>query len=131
MGAVIAGGVGFLAGFFGPSLLSGGNLGPLWGILVTGPIGALAGALWGAVRWVTDNPKATVGRALLWVIGIWLVSLAYTLFALTRFGPHVAWWALGLQLFVLAAAATLLWRRRTSPGGGAPDGTIGDIEGES
>jgi len=126
MGAVIAGGVGFLSGFVGPILLSAGNLAPLWGILVTGPIGALAGALWGAIRWVTDDPSATVGRALPWVIGIWLASLAYTLFALTRFGPNVAWWALGLQLFALAAAVTLLWGRRTSRGRGAPDGTVRD-----
>jgi len=116
MWAVIVGGVGFLGGFVGPLLLSDSNtLGPLWGILVTGPIGALAGGVWGAVRWAASNAKAAVGQALQWVVVIWLIALAYTLLSFSRFGPHTALWALGLQLFLLAATAKLLWGKRTSP----------------
>ena len=53
------GGVGFVFGFFGPLLLSQSNLGPLLGILVTGPagfvVGALAGAIYGATQ--PQNPR--------------------------------------------------------------------------
>ena len=42
------GATGLFAGFIGPLLLSDSNLGPLLGILITGPLGFVAGAL-GAV----------------------------------------------------------------------------------
>jgi hypothetical protein len=49
--ALIVGGVGFAAGFFGPMLLdpSSGN-GPLLGIFITGPGGAVLGVIVGLVR---------------------------------------------------------------------------------
>jgi hypothetical protein len=51
--AFILGGVGFLSGFFGPLALSpDANQGPLLGILITGPGGAVLGALLGAVTGV-------------------------------------------------------------------------------
>jgi hypothetical protein len=41
----------FLAGFVGPMILApGANQGPLLGIFYTGPIGTLAGILWGFLR---------------------------------------------------------------------------------
>jgi hypothetical protein len=41
----------FLAGFVGPMVLTpGGNQGPLLGIFITGPLGLLAGLVWGVVR---------------------------------------------------------------------------------
>lgn len=50
-GAITVGSAGFVLGFFGPMLLSDGNQGPLLGLLITGPLGALAGGVWGAAAW--------------------------------------------------------------------------------
>jgi hypothetical protein len=47
--ALIIGGIGFAAGFFGPMILApGANQGPMLGIFITGPLGAVAGAGYGA-----------------------------------------------------------------------------------
>lgn len=49
-GAVVLGSIGFAAGFFGPLLFAPeANQGPLLGIFITGPAGALLGALGGFV----------------------------------------------------------------------------------
>ncbi|HJS46906.1 MAG TPA: hypothetical protein VJ773_02850 [Gemmatimonadales bacterium] len=49
--ALIVGGVGFAAGFFGPMFLApGANQGPMLGIFITGPLGLVAGAGYGAWR---------------------------------------------------------------------------------
>ena len=46
----LVGGVAFLAGFVGPMLVTpDSNLGPLLGIFITGPLGAVAGALLGLI----------------------------------------------------------------------------------
>lgn len=46
--ALTVGAIGFSAGFFGPMILAPeANQGPLLGILITGPLGFLAGLLWG------------------------------------------------------------------------------------
>jgi hypothetical protein len=46
--AIILGGIGFIAGFFGPMILApGANQGPMLGIFITGPLGAIAGAAYG------------------------------------------------------------------------------------
>jgi hypothetical protein len=54
LGALLVGGAGFAAGFFGPMLLApGANQGPMLGIFITGPLGYLVGAglgLWYAWR---------------------------------------------------------------------------------
>lgn len=53
IGAVTLGGLGFVAGFFGPMLLApGANQGPLLGIFITGPGGSLLGALAGWLVWL-------------------------------------------------------------------------------
>jgi hypothetical protein len=50
LGAVILGGVGFVAGFFGPMIFApDANQGPLLGLFITGPAGVLIGAIAGAV----------------------------------------------------------------------------------
>ena len=50
LGAVIVGGIGFSLGFFGPLIFTPeANQGPLLGILITGPLGAVAGAIGGAI----------------------------------------------------------------------------------
>ena len=51
--ALLFGGIGFVAGFFGPMLIavligSEANLGPLWGIFVLGPGGVIVGSVVGA-----------------------------------------------------------------------------------
>jgi hypothetical protein len=50
LGALAVGGIGFVLGFFGPMLvMRDSNQGPLIGIFVTGPLGAVIGAIGGAV----------------------------------------------------------------------------------
>jgi hypothetical protein len=47
---LIVGGIGFCAGFFGPLVFAPeANQGPLLGIFITGPLGALLGAIGGVV----------------------------------------------------------------------------------
>lgn len=48
LGAAALGGIGFALGFFGPMIFApGANQGPMLGIFVTGPAGALLGAVLG------------------------------------------------------------------------------------
>lgn len=57
-GAFATGAIAFVAGFFGPMLLTPeGNQGPLLGIFVTGPLGFLAGAVGGAVYWAMRRQR--------------------------------------------------------------------------
>lgn len=50
LGASIVGGIGFVGGFFGPMILKPeANLGPLLGIFITGPLGAILGGIGGAL----------------------------------------------------------------------------------
>ena len=50
--AFVVGGFGFVAGFFGPMILTpGANQGPLLGLFITGPLGFLLGAIGGAIGW--------------------------------------------------------------------------------
>jgi len=52
LGAFVVGGVSFCAGFFGPLIFAPqANQGPLLGILITGPLGLLVGAVSGLVYW--------------------------------------------------------------------------------
>jgi hypothetical protein len=49
--AFVLGGIGFVAGFFGPILLTPeANQGPLLGIFITGPLGFVLGLGWGVFR---------------------------------------------------------------------------------
>lgn len=51
-GALVVGGLGFALGFFGPMIFAPqANQGPLLGIFITGPLGAVLGAVGGALRW--------------------------------------------------------------------------------
>jgi hypothetical protein len=59
------GGLGFAAGFFGPMLLNpGANQGPMAGLFITGPGGAVAGAILGLVFRVLPVSAAARTRAL-------------------------------------------------------------------
>jgi hypothetical protein len=60
LGALLVGGVGFVAGFFGPLILApGANQGPLLGIFITGPLGALAGAGAGWAYWIRRRERTS------------------------------------------------------------------------
>ena len=53
--ALLAGGIGFAAGFFGPLIFAPeANQGPLLGIFITGPLGFLSGLAWGVFRAARD-----------------------------------------------------------------------------
>jgi hypothetical protein len=61
LGALVVGGIGFSAGFFGPLLFmtSGrANVGPVLGLLITGPLGLILGAVGGAVHWYVRESRA-------------------------------------------------------------------------
>jgi len=63
--ALVLGAVGFGAGFFGPMVLSPeSNLGPIIGILFSGPGGALAGAILGAIFGLLPVSEARRRQAL-------------------------------------------------------------------
>jgi hypothetical protein len=63
--ALVLGGVGFAAGFFGPMVLSPeSNLGPLIGILFSGPGGAAIGAIMGTILSVLSVSETRRRRAL-------------------------------------------------------------------
>jgi hypothetical protein len=50
LGAAIVGGLGFVAGFFGPMIFAPeANQGPLLGLFITGPAGVAIGAIAGAL----------------------------------------------------------------------------------
>jgi hypothetical protein len=61
VGGLVIGGIGFAAGFFGPIILTPrANQGPLLGILVTGPLGFVLGAVigWLYGRFRTPGPRS-------------------------------------------------------------------------
>ena len=58
-GAVIVGAIGFCAGFFGPMLFApDANQGPLLGIFITGPLGAVLGAIGGFVHGIRQRSSS-------------------------------------------------------------------------
>ena len=64
--ALIVGGIGFAAGFFGPMVFRpDANQGPLLGIFITGPIGFLAGLAYGVIRELTrkSSDEAQLGAS--------------------------------------------------------------------
>jgi len=61
MGTLLVGGLGLVIGFFGPMVFApGANQGPLLGLLITGPLGAVAGAVGGAVVWAVRRGRIGV-----------------------------------------------------------------------
>ena len=78
--ALVVGVVGFACGFFGPIALSPeANQGPLLGIFISGPGGALLGAILGVVFGLLPLPQRTQATALAVVaIAVALVTLYYS-----------------------------------------------------
>jgi hypothetical protein len=65
VGALVTGGIGFAAGFFGPILFTpGANQGPLLGIFITGPLGFVLGAVGGGVYWRTRRKRSAGANTL-------------------------------------------------------------------
>ena len=57
-GALLLGTIGFCAGFFGPIILTPeANQGPLLGIFITGPLGAILGLVLWVRRKTPDNSR--------------------------------------------------------------------------
>jgi hypothetical protein len=62
--ALLTGAIAFLAGFYGPILLTPrANQGPMLGLFFTGPLGLVVGALAGAIYWLLHKRfrSGTVG----------------------------------------------------------------------
>jgi hypothetical protein len=58
LGALLLGGIGFSAGFFGPiAFAPEANQGPLLGIFITGPIGFVLGGLVGLIYWAVRHQQ--------------------------------------------------------------------------
>lgn len=110
--ALLVGGLAFAAGFIGPILFSNSNLGPLLGIFVTGPIGTLAGALWGIVR-STKNASADDMRELLrMLLAVWGLTMLYTLI-LIILSTQGAFPAICLQGLIVVSSIFLLYHGDT------------------
>lgn len=89
------------------------SLGPIASFFVTGPIGAIIGALWGALFWARGRAVPEVRPVFKWVVGIWIVTLLYTHFIFTKgFSLWVHALALLLQVVLLAGTMFLLLNRQ-------------------
>src|SRR5215471_1836644 len=83
---VVLGVVGFLCGFVGPIILApDANQGPMLGIFITGPGGAIAGAILGALAGVLKLSPRTASLALAAAAVILAVGTLY--FCIP--GPHL------------------------------------------
>jgi len=60
LGGIILGGFSLCIGFFGPIIFyPGSGLGPLLGLLITGPLGFLFGLLGGYLYWLNKSKRIT------------------------------------------------------------------------
>ncbi len=84
--ATVLGIVGFVCGFIGPMVLaSNADQGPMLGIFITGPGGALLGAILGGVVGLLKVPELLVSRALYSVAIIEAVVILYFCIPSPRF----------------------------------------------
>jgi hypothetical protein len=104
---MIWGGIGCALGFVGTTVVGGGNLGPLLGILVTGPLGTLAGALFGIIRSTQKAEGRSIRPELRWLGIVWVLTLLYVAGSLVL--PSI-WLAVTPQALVLLTTAFLLWK---------------------
>ena len=108
--ALNIGSVSLVVGCIGPLLLSGSNLGPLLGILVTGPVGTLVGALIGIVLSALHAGGHSIRAELWWLGFVWGLTLLVSLAFATLLPPGFV--LLGLQGLVVASGAFLLGSSR-------------------
>lgn len=63
VGGLLVGGIGFVLGFIGPMVFAPeANQGPMLGIFITGPLGFVAGAIGGAIKFARDRAAASRPR---------------------------------------------------------------------
>lgn len=75
---LVLGGAGFAAGFFGPMLLRpDANQGPMLGIFITGPLGALLGLVMGAAFRAMRASAALAQRALRWTAALGVLAILF------------------------------------------------------
>jgi hypothetical protein len=75
---LVIGGAGFLCGFIGPIVLNPeANQGPLLGIFVTGPLGALLGAAFGIVATIRRMSRHAFNSTLVVLAIVTAVSTLY------------------------------------------------------
>ena len=116
--AAVVGGIAFVVGYVAPIILyPSSNLGPLLGILVTGPIGWLAGALVGIVRSARSQQPSPVRHELLWLGAIWALSLLYALWSVFMWSTTIFIGLLEIALLaaVVATAAYLFYGKNARP----------------
>lgn len=106
--ALFVGGVAFAAGFMGPILFSSSNLGPLLGIFVTGPIGTLAGALWGIVRSRKNGSTDDMRELLKMLLAVWGLTMLYTLIMISL-ATQGAFPAICLQCLIVVSSIFLFY----------------------
>jgi hypothetical protein len=101
--ALVAGSIGFTGGFFGPLMFSwGGNLGPLLGILATGPVGFLLGPAIGVASLIRQISRADLRKATLWLAVSGALACGFYAFL-----SEVPVFGLGLMLITIAVGVAL------------------------
>ncbi|HEU4655812.1 MAG TPA: hypothetical protein VFS47_17620 [Steroidobacteraceae bacterium] len=76
--ALVLGAVGFAAGFFGPILLNpDANQGPMLGIFITGPGGAFAGFILGALARMFAGSTAMNRKLLMWTATVFALGTLF------------------------------------------------------
>jgi len=110
--AVIVGVIAFVPGFIGPIIfMPSNNMGPIIGIFLTGPLGFFLGALWE----IAAQAKRQVAKPLLlWLAGVWIAVLLYTLMLLLP-ALFFAAGLIALHVAVLVASAIVFRERRSRP----------------
>src|SRR5689334_15077008 len=121
--ALVLGATGFICGFFGPMLLSpDANQEPMLGLFITGPGGAIVGAVLGFIVRAVRLPTSVARKALVAVAG------AYALTCLYFSTPEPAFYATVLDAEIVSCAppATMKdqafeeWEQRIERVTGAP-----------
>ncbi|MDO8892815.1 MAG: hypothetical protein Q7V00_13285 [Sulfurimicrobium sp.] len=110
LGAILAGSIGFIGGFFGPLLLMpGANQGPLLGIFITGPVGILLGPPLGIAMKMRHIKAGQLRMASLWLILSLLIACGFYAFSTPRFlfGAEIA---ILVMTFVFFVGCALLKR---------------------
>lgn len=103
----LVGGAGFGVGFFGPMfLMPSNNLAPLMGLLVTGPLAAMLGMLFGLAIAIRDMKREQLREATGWLIFNWILLCAFYYFTLNRFSG-TEWAILGMLANIGLGAALL------------------------
>ncbi len=115
--ALLVGGLAGAAGFFGPPFFfdshSTSIFGFVLGFFITGPVGALAGALWGIVRCAKNANEPETRAILRWLSAIWVLTLLYTRFMFGLLDTQAVLPAIGLQGLIVGSSAFLLYRGDT------------------